>query len=394
MTVLLRPRAARRLPPGRAARGWMGYFASRVGRHGPGPGRGGGGHLLQLPPAHGAPGHPRRLGVRAPGGGAGGPVEGADPPCAPARRLGRGPEAAEAGRPGPRGHGGRDPRAAAVRRPRRPRMAGAPPPGPVARRHPVPRVPRRRPRRLPADRGRRRLPGHVLARRRPAPGSFLRQYRGWSEEEWAAARPASGAGWLGPTGPDRGRPGRPDAREPHRRPGRAPLAQLGPRLRPPPRPAGGAGPPGRGGGGIPFPNPWSRPSPAECGRGVGPVHPHRSADMADECTHLDQIRISSVNQPGCQDCLASGGPGSSCGCAWSAGGSAAATTRPTGTRPSTSRHRAPDHPQLRAGEDWWWCYVDELAFELEGAEPGPSRRVTGTAAGPCWWCAWPPGCCC
>ena len=29
--------------------------------------------------------------------------------------------------------------------------------------------------------------------------------------------------------------------------------------------------------------------------------------MADECTHLDQIRIESVNQPGCQDCLASGG---------------------------------------------------------------------------------------
>ena len=29
--------------------------------------------------------------------------------------------------------------------------------------------------------------------------------------------------------------------------------------------------------------------------------------MADDCTHLDQIRIKSANQPGCQDCLATGG---------------------------------------------------------------------------------------
>jgi hypothetical protein len=21
------------------------------------------------------------------------------------------------------------------------------------------------------------------------------------------------------------------------------------------------------------------------------------------------------------------------------------------------------------GEDWWWCYVDKLAFEVEDAEP-------------------------
>jgi hypothetical protein len=31
-----------------------------------------------------------------------------------------------------------------------------------------------------------------------------------------------------------------------------------------------------------------------------------------------------------------------------------------------------DHPSVRSyepGEDWSWCYVDSVAFELEGAPP-------------------------
>lgn len=26
------------------------------------------------------------------------------------------------------------------------------------------------------------------------------------------------------------------------------------------------------------------------------------------------------------------------------------------------------------GEDWWWCYPDQLAFEVDGAPPAPSHR--------------------
>jgi hypothetical protein len=25
------------------------------------------------------------------------------------------------------------------------------------------------------------------------------------------------------------------------------------------------------------------------------------------------------------------------------------------------------------GEDWWWCYVDQLWFDVEGAPPAPSH---------------------
>jgi hypothetical protein len=26
------------------------------------------------------------------------------------------------------------------------------------------------------------------------------------------------------------------------------------------------------------------------------------------------------------------------------------------------------------GEDWWWCYVDEVAFEVKDAEPARAGR--------------------
>lgn len=35
-----------------------------------------------------------------------------------------------------------------------------------------------------------------------------------------------------------------------------------------------------------------------------------------------------------------------------------------------------DHPLIRSyepGENWWWCYPDELAFEIDDAPPSPSH---------------------
>ena len=54
--------------------------------------------------------------------------------------------------------------------------------------------------------------------------------------------------------------------------------------------------------------------------------------------------------------------GCTCASAWSAGTSAAATTRRTSTRPRTRRR--PQHPIIRSlepGEDWSWCFADEVA---------------------------------
>ena len=78
--------------------------------------------------------------------------------------------------------------------------------------------------------------------------------------------------------------------------------------------------------------------------------------------------------------------GCTCGSAWSAGTSAAATTRPTSTRRST--RRATQHPIIRSlepGEDWSWCFPDELRHadrRRAGPDAHPAvadaRRLTWT----------------
>ena len=39
-------------------------------------------------------------------------------------------------------------------------------------------------------------------------------------------------------------------------------------------------------------------------------------------------------------------------------------------------HANPAHPLVRSyepDENWWWCYADEIAFEVDGAPPSPSH---------------------
>lgn len=42
---------------------------------------------------------------------------------------------------------------------------------------------------------------------------------------------------------------------------------------------------------------------------------------------------------------------------------------------ATAHHAATGHALLRSfepGEDWWWCYLDEIGFEIPGGPPAPS----------------------
>jgi Zn-finger in ubiquitin-hydrolases and other protein len=97
--------------------------------------------------------------------------------------------------------------------------------------------------------------------------------------------------------------------------------------------------------------------------------------MADGCGHHSSIRLASPSSQGCEDCLALGHRDwvhlrvcQSCGhvgCCDSSPG-----------RHATGHFRTTTHPVVRSfepGEDWFWCYVDELAFELEGVPPAPSH---------------------
>jgi Zn-finger in ubiquitin-hydrolases and other protein len=45
-------------------------------------------------------------------------------------------------------------------------------------------------------------------------------------------------------------------------------------------------------------------------------------------------------------------------------------------RHATAHFRVAGHPVIRSyepGEDWYWCYLDQLVFELQGAPPAPSH---------------------
>ena len=45
-------------------------------------------------------------------------------------------------------------------------------------------------------------------------------------------------------------------------------------------------------------------------------------------------------------------------------------------RHASAHFRTDGHPDVRSsepGEEWFYCYADELAFELEGAPPAPSH---------------------
>ncbi len=94
------------------------------------------------------------------------------------------------------------------------------------------------------------------------------------------------------------------------------------------------------------------------------------------CVHAEGANPSPVplTPDGCQECLESGGQWvhlrvclrcGHVGCCDSSPGTHA-TKHFTGTR----------HPVMRSyepGEDWWWCYVDEEAFDVDGAPPAPSH---------------------
>jgi hypothetical protein len=97
--------------------------------------------------------------------------------------------------------------------------------------------------------------------------------------------------------------------------------------------------------------------------------------MAATCTHLDAIAPVEPSAPGCEDCLALGQRNwvhlrmcQSCGhigCCDNSPG-----------RHATAHYRSVGDPIIRSyepGEDWFWCYPDELAFEIEGAPPAPSH---------------------
>ena len=89
--------------------------------------------------------------------------------------------------------------------------------------------------------------------------------------------------------------------------------------------------------------------------------------MADSCSHLDTIAYSELPEQiaGCEDCLRIGGRWLHLRMCTECGHIGCCDSSPN--RHATAHANETSHPVIRSaepGEDWFWCYPDELAFEL------------------------------
>ena len=88
---------------------------------------------------------------------------------------------------------------------------------------------------------------------------------------------------------------------------------------------------------------------------------------AGGCTHLDQVTVRELpaEVDGCEDCLRMGGKWLHLRICLSCGHVACCDSSPN--RHATAHSRSASHPIVRSlepGEDWSWCYVDEVALGI------------------------------
>ena len=89
------------------------------------------------------------------------------------------------------------------------------------------------------------------------------------------------------------------------------------------------------------------------------------------CTHLDTIQVVSLPESiqGCEDCLRTGGWWVHLRLCLECGHIGCCDSSPN--RHATAHARSVRHPIIRSlepGEDWCWCYEDEVSFQVELAE--------------------------
>jgi uncharacterized UBP type Zn finger protein len=85
------------------------------------------------------------------------------------------------------------------------------------------------------------------------------------------------------------------------------------------------------------------------------------------CTHLDQVLVTELpaSSDGCEECLAEGGKWVHLRICLQCGHVGCCDDSPG--RHATAHHAATGHPIIRSlepGEDWSWCFEDELAMRI------------------------------
>jgi uncharacterized UBP type Zn finger protein len=95
--------------------------------------------------------------------------------------------------------------------------------------------------------------------------------------------------------------------------------------------------------------------------------------VSDTCTHLDTADEVTPSSDGCEDCLRIDGRWVHLRMCMECGHVGCCDSSPN--RHATAHFHETTHPLIRSyepGEEWWWCYVDEVAFET-GGPPSPSH---------------------
>jgi ubiquitin-hydrolase Zn-finger-containing protein len=95
------------------------------------------------------------------------------------------------------------------------------------------------------------------------------------------------------------------------------------------------------------------------------AHTREQRSMSARCQHLAEVRNVEPRTPaGCEECLASGGRWVHLRLCQECGHVGCCDNSPG--RHATKHFHASRHAVMRSfepGEDWSWCYVDELFFE-------------------------------
>ena len=96
--------------------------------------------------------------------------------------------------------------------------------------------------------------------------------------------------------------------------------------------------------------------------------------MADSCTDLDQIKPVAPSGDGCVECLLTGGHWVHLRRCTSCGHIGCCDNSPG--KHATAHFHGTQHPLIQSfepGEDWYFCYIDDLAFEIAEEGPSPSH---------------------
>jgi hypothetical protein len=92
------------------------------------------------------------------------------------------------------------------------------------------------------------------------------------------------------------------------------------------------------------------------------------------CTHLDRGIDAPPSATGCVECLATGGRWVHLRRCAECGHIGCCDNSPG--RHATAHNGATDHPLIQSfepGEEWFWCYADEVVFEVAGRAPSPAH---------------------